>query len=97
VSPRSDELKRRVPATSAHTTVADGALSSANEGSAIGDGDEVGEIVGVCVGDAVADAVGEGVGDVATFRWVVHAVRTRTRRRSARIDRSVSLLDVARI
>jgi hypothetical protein len=66
VSPRSDERKRRVPATSAQTTVPDGVLSCAIEGSVIGDGD--GEVVGVGDGAAVvATAVGDGVGvgDVA--------------------------------
>src|SRR3979409_2444345 len=51
VSPRSDERKRRVPATSAHTTVPDGALSCAMLGSVMGVGATVGE------GDAVADGV----------------------------------------
>jgi hypothetical protein len=71
--------------------VPDGALSCANDGSAIGEGDAVGELVGVCVGVAVADALG----DVATFRSVVHAVRTRTRRSSARIHASLSGLAVS--
>jgi hypothetical protein len=65
VSPRSDERKRRVPATSAQTTVPDGALSCAMVGSVIGDGDAVGEFVGVWVG--VGDADAEGVGDVAAL------------------------------
>lgn len=65
VSPRSDERKRRVPATSAQTTVPDGALSCAIEGSVIGDGDGV--VVGVDGAGVVATAVGDGVGvgDVA--------------------------------
>jgi hypothetical protein len=60
----------------------------------IGEGDAVGELVGVRVGVAVTEAVGVGVGDVATFRSVVHAVRTRTRRSSARIHASLSGLAV---
>src|SRR6266550_7692274 len=84
VSPRSDERKRRAPATSAHTTVPDGALSCAMLGRVIGDGD--GDAVGVGDGAAVvAVAVGEGVGEAPAFGWVVHAVRTRTRRSSARM------------
>jgi hypothetical protein len=60
-----------------------GALSWAVDGSVIGEGVGVGELVGVGIGVAVGDPV--GVGDVAAFGWVVHAVRTRTRRRSARM------------
>ncbi len=56
----------------------------------MGDGDEVGEVVGVWVGEAVRDAVRAGVCDVAAFGWVVHAVRTRTTRSSARMVSSVS-------
>src|SRR5438445_142901 len=83
-SPRSVERKRRVPATSAHTSGPDGALSCANDGSAIGEGD--GEVVGVGAGAAVvATAVGKGVGDVAAFGWLEHAVRTRARANKARI------------
>jgi hypothetical protein len=47
VSPRSDDRKRRVPPTNAHTTAPDGALSCAIVGSDIGAGDGVGEFVGV--------------------------------------------------
>jgi hypothetical protein len=67
VSPRFEERKRRVPATSAQTTVPDGALCCAIVGRVIGVGDGVGELAGVGIGVAVADAVGEGVGDVAAF------------------------------
>src|SRR5437762_12142568 len=61
VSPRSEERKRRVAATSAHTAGADGALSLANEGSAIGDGEGGGELVGVWLGGAGGDGGGGGV------------------------------------
>ncbi len=68
----------------------DGALSCANEGSAIGEGDAVGELIGVWVGVAVGDAVGEAAGEAAAFGFVVHAVSTRTTTSSARIVSSVS-------
>src|SRR5438309_11968418 len=86
VSPRSDERKRRVPATSAQTTVPDGALSCAIDGNVIGDGDGVADGVADVVGGlgvGVGDVVG-GVGDVAAG-WFEHAARTRTKTRSARI------------
>ncbi|TME71768.1 MAG: rod shape-determining protein [Chloroflexi bacterium] len=91
VSPRSDERKSRVPPTSAHTTVADGALICAIEGSEIGDGD--GELDAVGVGDgaaAVGVALGVGVGDVAAFGWFEHAARNRARTTITRIGYSVS-------
>ena len=72
-------------ATSTQTTFVDGALTSANEGSEIGEGDGVGELVGDAVGVGDGDAVGVGVGDVAAFGCVVHAARTRTSRSNARI------------
>jgi uncharacterized damage-inducible protein DinB len=57
----------------------------------MGAGDGVREPVGVWVGVAsVERAVGEGIGDVAAFGWVVHAVRTRTRKSNARMASSVS-------
>ena len=52
VSARSVERKSRAPATSAHTTLADGALSCAKLGSAIG--------VAETVGEGAADAVEAG-------------------------------------
>jgi len=66
--------------------VPDGALSCAIDGNVIGDGDGVagGVLVAVGVGVGVGDAVGDGVGDVAAG-WLVHAARTRTKTRSARI------------
>jgi hypothetical protein len=63
VSPRSDDRKRRVPPTNAHTTVPDGALNWAVVGSGMGADDGVGELVGVRVGVAV----GEDVGEAAAF------------------------------
>src|SRR5439155_10919197 len=91
VSPRSDERKSRVPPTSAHTTVAEGALICAIEGSEIGVG--VGELDAVGVGDGAAVvevALGVGVGDVAAFGWFEHAARNRARTKTARIGYSVS-------
>src|SRR5437762_7009481 len=98
VSPRSDDRKRRVPPTSAQTTVLDGALSCAVDGNAIGVADAAGESVGVAtgVGDAVGEFVGEGLGDAAAFGCVVHAVRKRVRRSKARIGCNKGLTTWAR-
>src|SRR5437867_9902011 len=60
VSARSVERKSRAPATSAHSTLADGALSCATLGSAIGVDDTVGE------GAAGVDLRGGGLGDKKT-------------------------------
>jgi len=68
--------------------VPEGALSAANDGSAIGEGDAVAEGALVAVGVGVDDAVGEGVGDVAAG-WFEQAVRSRTTR-SSRMVPSVS-------
>src|SRR2546428_1050235 len=66
VSARSVERKSRAPATSAHTTLADGALSCAKLGSAIG----VAETVGEGAADAVEAGarVGRGGGAAAPRR-----------------------------
>src|ERR1700687_708450 len=59
-SPRSVERKSRTPATSAHTTLPDGALSCAVLGSVIGVTATVGD------GDAVAVPVGVALADGGT-------------------------------
>jgi hypothetical protein len=75
--------------------VPDGALSRANDGSAIGVG--VGELVGAGVGLGVGVVDGEGLGDVPALGWLVHAVRARTRirRSNARIPLSLSCLQAS--
>jgi hypothetical protein len=84
VSPRSEERKSRVPATSAHTTFADGALSCAVVGSGIGLDEANAVGVGVAV---VATAVGDGEGDWdgAAVCGLEHAARSKTTRRLMRI------------
>ena len=89
VSPRSAERNSRCPPTRAHTTVPDGALSCANDGSGIGVGDAVDELVGFGVGLG-ADERGDGLGDVAAPGWFEHAVRKKTRTKSFRIADSVA-------
>jgi hypothetical protein len=73
--------------------VPEGALSPANDGRVIGEGDSVAADALVAVGVGVDDAVGEGVGDVATG-WFEHAARRRTTR-SRRMVFSVSSLAVS--
>src|SRR2546427_10689328 len=68
VSPRVEERKSRVPATSAHTTVPDGAFNCAKLGSAIGVAEMVGD------GDAGAVEAGRGSRD-ARGGGVRHEVR----------------------
>jgi hypothetical protein len=93
VSPRSEEWKRRVAATSAQTALLDGALSCAKEGGATGDGDAV---VGSWVGEITEDGVGEEVIDVCSDEKFEHAARNRTRTRIFRIRYSVPRGRVAR-
>ncbi len=82
MSPRSEERKSRCPATSAQTTVPDGALSCAIDGNVIGDGDGVAGGALFALGVGVGDAVGDGEGVVAAGGFE-HAARTRTKTRSA--------------
>ena len=65
VSPRSVERNSRLPATSAHTTFAAGALSSAVFGIGIGVAEETGplEADALAAGDAVTVADGALLGD----------------------------------
>ncbi|TMG51840.1 MAG: hypothetical protein E6H91_02615 [Chloroflexi bacterium] len=71
----------------------EGALSPANDGRVIGEGEGVAEGAVVAVGVGVDDAVGERVGDVAVG-WFEQAVRNRTTTSSSRMVFSVSSLAV---
>jgi hypothetical protein len=88
VSPRSVERKSRLPATSAHTTFAEGALSWAVLGSVIGVAETVGEGAGEVVGARVALAEGGAVVGVEVAGGAAQALK-RTSRAAMTNDRDI--------